>query len=97
MSQVGFEPMIPVFELPTTFYALDCTATVIGFISFTLVKMCQVLTHLEKQAFKKKVCYMLEYVLKKFWGIHSEMFLRILMNSPRFIFQSGLKFMFREK
>jgi hypothetical protein len=30
MPQVGFEPMIPVFEWGKTFHALDCVATVIG-------------------------------------------------------------------
>jgi hypothetical protein len=30
MPQVGFKPMIPVFERAKTRHALDCTATVIG-------------------------------------------------------------------
>jgi hypothetical protein len=30
MPQVGFEPAIPVFELPKTVHALDQAATVIG-------------------------------------------------------------------
>lgn len=32
MRQVGFEPIIPVFDRTKTFYALDFTATVIGSI-----------------------------------------------------------------
>jgi hypothetical protein len=30
MSQVGFEPTIPVFEQAKKFYASDCAATVMG-------------------------------------------------------------------
>jgi hypothetical protein len=30
MPQVGFEPMIPVFERAKTVLTLDCAATVIG-------------------------------------------------------------------
>jgi hypothetical protein len=30
MPRVGFEPAIPVFELPKTVHALECAATVIG-------------------------------------------------------------------
>jgi hypothetical protein len=32
MSQVGFEPIIPVFERAKTVHALDCAATVIGYV-----------------------------------------------------------------
>jgi hypothetical protein len=31
MLQVGFEPMIPVFERAKTLHALDCGVSVIGF------------------------------------------------------------------
>jgi hypothetical protein len=31
MPQVGFEPMIPVFEWVKTVHALDCAATAIGY------------------------------------------------------------------
>jgi hypothetical protein len=33
MSHVGFEPTNPVFERAKTVHALDCAATVIGFIT----------------------------------------------------------------
>jgi hypothetical protein len=36
MPRVGFEPSIPVFERPDTFYALDRAATVIGAIHFMI-------------------------------------------------------------
>jgi hypothetical protein len=32
MPRVGFEPTIPLLECAYTFLALDCAATVIGFI-----------------------------------------------------------------
>jgi hypothetical protein len=35
MPEVGFEPMIPVFERAKTVHALDCAATVIGIIYHT--------------------------------------------------------------
>jgi hypothetical protein len=36
MPRVGFEPMIPLFELSKTFHALDREATVVGNYSFRL-------------------------------------------------------------
>jgi hypothetical protein len=41
MLQVGFEPMIPVFERAKTVHALDCTATVID-ISSDIVGIYQI-------------------------------------------------------
>jgi hypothetical protein len=38
MSQVGFEPMYPVFERAKTFHALDRAGTVIGVVRFSLSK-----------------------------------------------------------
>jgi hypothetical protein len=39
MPRVRFEPTIPVFEGAKTAYALDCTATVIGYtVTFTCIK-----------------------------------------------------------
>jgi hypothetical protein len=35
MSQVGFEPTIPVFERAKTVHALDRAATVIGYYSYS--------------------------------------------------------------
>jgi hypothetical protein len=40
MPQVGFEPMIPVFEQAKTVHALDCVATVIGYEWYTLYIFC---------------------------------------------------------
>jgi hypothetical protein len=37
MHQVGFEPMIPVFERAKTFHALDCAATVISCYNITIL------------------------------------------------------------
>jgi hypothetical protein len=40
MPQVGFEPMIPVFERAKTVHALDRAATMIGIISVYILHIC---------------------------------------------------------
>jgi hypothetical protein len=48
MPQVGFEPMIPVFERAKTVRALERTATVIGLESSTAHKIKESLVTLER-------------------------------------------------
>jgi beta-lactamase regulating signal transducer with metallopeptidase domain len=45
MPQMGFEPTIPVFERTKTVHALDCTATVIGILKYTILKFYQITSH----------------------------------------------------
>jgi hypothetical protein len=41
MSQVGFEPTIPVFERTKTVHALDCATTVIGYSENPAKRLCE--------------------------------------------------------
>jgi hypothetical protein len=68
MPQVGFEPMIPVFEWAKTVHALDCIATVIG-------------SHITSKTLKILPSTLLGGNTVYF-GRHSQMFWRITLPLP---------------